>query len=89
MLIRRLAAPAFSKITLLLAFLLVAVCVARAQVSTGTIVGTVQDKSGGVVPNATVTITHIATGQTRVAHTDGQGSFNAQFMPLGTQQGSL
>ena len=30
-----------------------------------------------------MTITHIATGQVRETHTNDQGSFNAQFMPLG------
>ena len=83
MLIRKLAASVVSKVTTLILFTVVATCVARAQVSTGTIIGTVQDKSGGVVPNATVTITHIATGQVRETHTNEQGSFNAQFMPLG------
>ena len=65
-------------------FTLFATSVLYGQVSTGTIVGTVVDKNGGVVANATVTITHIATGQIRETHTNDQGSFNAQFMPLGT-----
>jgi hypothetical protein len=65
-------------------FIAVALGTAGAQVSTGTIVGTVADNGGGVVPNATVTITHIATGQVRETHTNEQGSFNAQFMPLGS-----
>ena len=68
----------------LLMFALAVSGIARAQVSTGTIVGTVVDKNGAVVANATVTITHIATGQIRETHTNDQGSFNAQFMPLGT-----
>lgn len=57
--------------------------IARAQVSTGTIVGVVQDSTGAVVPNATVTLKHIATGQVREVHSNEQGEFNAQFMPLG------
>ena len=73
--IRRILASAVSKVTTLLLLAVVASCVARAQVSTGTIVGTVHDKSGGVVPNATVTITHTATGQVRETHTNDQGSF--------------
>lgn len=55
-----------------------------AQIETGTIIGVVQDSTGGVIPNATVALTQIATGVKRQAHTDSQGSFNAQFMPLGT-----
>jgi hypothetical protein len=57
---------------------------AGAQVSTGTIVGVVQDNTGGVLSGATVTVTHLATGQIRTTHTNDQGEFNAQFMPLGT-----
>ncbi len=78
-----------SKLTTLAFLVTFALGLARAQVSTGTIVGTVQDVNGSVVANATVTITHIATGQTRVAHTNDQGSFNAQFMPLGSYKISV
>jgi len=73
-----------SRAACLLLVILLAVGVARAQVETGTIVGTVQDGTGGVVSSATVTLTHLATGQMRTAHTNDQGEFNAQFMPLGT-----
>jgi hypothetical protein len=61
-----------------------AMCVARAQISTGTIIGVVTDSSGGIVPDAEVTLTHVATGQVRQTHTDDRGAFNAQFMPLGS-----
>ena len=37
---------------------------ASAQVDTGTIPGTVKDQSGGVLPGATVTITHEGQGFT-------------------------
>ncbi|HZP07109.1 MAG TPA: TonB-dependent receptor [Terracidiphilus sp.] len=57
---------------------------ASAQIETGTIVGVVQDSTGGFVPNATVTLKEVATNVVREAHTDAQGAFNAQFMPLGT-----
>jgi hypothetical protein len=65
-------------------FTFLALSFARAQVETGTIVGTVLDSNGAVVANATVTLTHLATGQARTAHSNDQGEFNAQFMPLGT-----
>jgi hypothetical protein len=35
---------------------------ASAQVDTGTLSGTVKDESGGVLPGATVTITHEGQG---------------------------
>jgi len=73
-----------SRIASLMLFILLASSVARAQIETGTIVGVVQDSTGGVVPNAAVALTHLATGVVRQTHTDAQGAFNAQFMPLGT-----
>ena len=35
---------------------------AAAQVDTGTILGTIKDQSGGVLPGATVTVTHEGQG---------------------------
>ncbi|MDP3000401.1 MAG: carboxypeptidase regulatory-like domain-containing protein, partial [Bryobacterales bacterium] len=42
----------------------------------GSIVETIQDQSGAVVPKATVTITNKATGQTREAASDDGGRFS-------------
>ena len=47
----------------------------EAQVLYGSVVGAVEDPSGAVVPNATVTITNKDTGQAREATTDAQGSY--------------
>ena len=74
----------FSKCASVLLLMLFGLGFAGAQVSTGTIVGVVQDNTGGVLSGATVTVTHLATGQIRTTHTNDQGEFNAQFMPLGT-----
>ena len=49
---------------------------AAAQVLYGSIVGTVEDQSGAVVPKATVAITNKATGQTREAASDDSGRFS-------------
>jgi len=48
---------------------------AQAQVLYGTITGVVEDPSGGVIPSASVQITGVLTGQTRVSLTDGQGRY--------------
>ncbi|MEZ5395529.1 MAG: carboxypeptidase-like regulatory domain-containing protein [Bryobacterales bacterium] len=48
---------------------------AKAQVLYGSIVGTVQDASGGVIPGANVTITNRGTSQTRQASTDENGRY--------------
>lgn len=46
-----------------------------AQNATGAIVGLVSDPNGAVIPGATVTATHKATGATRVVTTRGEGNF--------------
>src|SRR2546428_5467704 len=58
-------------------FLLLPMLVQRlnAQVLYGTVVGTVTDQTGAVVPGATVTITNVATGQAREGITDAAGYY--------------
>ena len=56
----------------------------EAQVTTGTIVGTVKDPQGAAVPGATVTITEVNKGTTSVHLTDADGSFVAPFLIPGT-----
>jgi hypothetical protein len=73
-----------SRVACLVLLTFFSLCAADAQIETGTIIGVVQDGGGNVVPNAAVTLTQIATGAARQAHTSDQGTFNAQFMPLGT-----
>src|SRR5271157_1418055 len=51
--------------------------------STGALTGTVKDSSGAVVPNATVTVTSIATGQARVSTTSVNGTYAVGFLPPG------
>jgi Carboxypeptidase regulatory-like domain/TonB-dependent Receptor Plug Domain len=54
------------------------------QVGTeGSILGTVQDATGAVVPNAQVTVSNIATGLERSATTDGDGNFEILSLPIG------
>ena len=55
---------------------------ARAQVDTGTILGTVKDSAGGVVPGATVTITHEGQSLTLTAVTRSDGTY--VFTPIRT-----
>jgi hypothetical protein len=67
----------------LIMFACLSLITAEAQVSTGTIVGTVQDSTGGVVPNATVKLANVATAEARQVQSNAQGQFNAPFLPLG------
>ena len=45
--------------------------------------GTVQDKSGAVVPNATVTIADTEHGINRVVKSNGSGQFQLSSLPVG------
>ncbi len=48
-----------------------------------TIVGTVTDPSGSVVPNVSITITNTGTGQTRTMATNGDGQYTAPSLGIG------
>ena len=57
-------------------------CVAaRAQVLYGSIIGTVTDQSGAVVPKASVVVLNNATGERREAGTDDSGRYSVPNLP--------
>ncbi len=56
----------------------------HAQVTTGSISGTVKDSSGGVLPGATVTATNVDTNFTRTEVTNDRGEYSLLFLPVGT-----
>src|SRR6266478_278046 len=55
----------------------------NAQVATGTIVGLVQDSTGAVVPNAQVTVLHVATAESRQTRTNERGEFSVPYVHIG------
>jgi hypothetical protein len=55
-----------------------------AQVTSGTISGTVKDPSGAMVKDANITITNPANGLTRTVTTSGSGEFSAPGLYPGT-----
>jgi len=56
----------------------------QAQQTLGGITGEVTDASGGVIPNATVTLTHEQTSVTRTTRTNDQGAYSFVNLPIGT-----
>ena len=48
-----------------------------------TIVGTVTDPSGSVVPNVAITVTHVETGEARSTVTNSAGQYVAPDLPIG------
>jgi hypothetical protein len=72
--------------------LFVAGCVglaAHGQLSTATMFGTVTDTTGAAVPNATLTITQTDTQTNRTIKTNGDGSYRADFLPVGPYKMSV
>ena len=80
----------FSSLRSLTAILMVVIAllalsvVANAQTITGSISGAVTDANGGMVPNATVTLSSEKTGQARGSTTDSEGRFSFPALQPGT-----
>lgn len=55
-----------------------------AQTITGSVRGTVTDSTGAVVPKATVTAANQATGVKTTTTSHDDGSYNFQFLPIGS-----
>jgi outer membrane receptor protein involved in Fe transport len=64
--------------------LFVGVVSASAQVTSGTILGTVSDSSGAPLPGVKITITNVQQNDSKEYTTDESGSYNAPFLIPGT-----
>ena len=53
------------------------------QITTGNIVGVVQDPTGAVVPNAELALKQVDTGETRTTRSSDSGEFRVPFLPPG------
>jgi hypothetical protein len=58
----------------------------RAQVAGATLSGTITDTSGTVVPSATISAKHVATGRSAETHTDSAGRFTLPNLAVGEYQ---
>lgn len=67
----------------LLSLLLLGSLPASAQSSTGSLAGTVTDPAGAVVPNVSVTITHLETNRRIPAVTGADGNYIVTALPVG------
>ena len=71
-------------LTLLLA--LTALLNAQETLTKASVSGRVLDPSGAVVPKTTITALQLATNQSYVVQTDGQGRFRLPYLPVGEYQ---
>ncbi|HYZ84835.1 MAG TPA: carboxypeptidase regulatory-like domain-containing protein, partial [Bryobacteraceae bacterium] len=77
----------FTRAQQLAAFLmLVSSAVLLGQETTGTIIGTVRDQSGAVIPEASVMVRGTATGIERRVNTSGSGEYVSPSLPVGTYE---
>ena len=66
----------------LLACVIVSV-VCSAQLDTASVVGTVLDQTGAVIPNASIVVENQHTGSTRNTNANGEGNFVVPALPIG------
>ncbi len=72
---RNLASYLGAALALLLSVAFLASSVASAQVLYGSLTGTIKDRTGAVIPQASVTVTNQATGETRSVTSNAQGDY--------------
>ena len=73
----------FSRSLLCVPVILASTVAASAQLSTATLYGTITDSTGAAIPNATLVVTQTDTGFTRTLQTKADGSYRADFLPVG------
>lgn len=78
--------PRIPAILLTCLFIIAAAATALAQFDTATVLGTVNDSTGAVVPKATVTLKNLATGITAMAQTDEDGNYQFFNVKIGVYQ---
>src|SRR6266571_9439099 len=73
-------------VTLIFALIVLGTCLSVAQTSTATILGTVKDTSGALIPGAMVTVKHTETGYTRTAISSETGDYNVALLQVGAYE---
>jgi hypothetical protein len=58
----------------------------HAQTVSGTILGTIQDQQGGVIPNAEISTRNTETGQVRKTNADSSGNYRISSVPAGSYE---
>ena len=79
----RFAVSLLSRLLILTAAIALSTSLTSAQQTLGGITGSVSDASGGVIPNATVTVLNEQTSLTRTLKTNAQGEYSFVNLPIG------
>jgi hypothetical protein len=75
---------ALARFSFAILILFLTVTAGWAQTFRGTILGTVTDTTGAVVPGATITIRNVDTGLLRTTESQADGSYRVPELPIGT-----
>src|SRR5437016_6761027 len=73
----------FSRTAGLIAFIALGTGLLFAQGSTASMIGSVKDASGAVLPGTTVSVKHLETGLTRAVEADASGNYSIPSLPVG------
>src|SRR5437899_2771535 len=71
-------------VLLVVALLAFAVTGVQAQITSATLVGTVSDSTGAVIPNAQVTAINVDTNLKHTVQSNGDGAYRLEFLPVGS-----
>src|SRR5947208_3503876 len=61
-------------------------CLSVAQSSTATILGTVKDTTGALIPGVSITVKHTESGLTRSVVSGERGGYNVPLLPVGAYE---
>src|SRR5438094_3541674 len=67
----------------IVALIALGTCLSFAQTSTATILGTVKDASGALIPGVSITVKHTESGLTRTVVSGERGGYNVPLLPVG------
>src|SRR3989454_10916962 len=72
--------------TALVVLIALGTCLSVAQTSTATILGTVKDTSGALIPGVSITVKHTEIGLTRSVVSGERGAYNVPLLPVGAYE---
>jgi hypothetical protein len=75
-----------SSLVLLIVLIVILALPAGAQLTAGSVVGSVRDTTGAFIPQAQIAITHTSTGATLTTVSSGQGIFTFPVVPVGSYE---
>src|SRR2546427_1489065 len=70
----------------IVALIALGTCLSFAQTSTATILGTVKDTSGALVPGVSIIVKHTESGLTRTVVSGERGSYTVPLLPVGAYE---